>query len=323
MSSGEFDLISQYFAPLAGEGQPAYGLTDDAAVLSPPDGKDLVFTKDALVGDVHFFSHDPADLIAQKALRVNLSDLAGMGAEPVGYLLALALPKEMPDRDLWVETFASGLEKDQQEFDVLLMGGDTVSTTGPLTVTVTAIGAVKRGKALRRNGAQIGDDIYVSGTLGDSALGLKCLTGDIIPADKALIQNYHLPIPRMELGKRLHNVASAVMDISDGLAGDISHICRLSEVGAQISIDLIPISSAAGNILESFSQYKSLIWTGGDDYELLFTAPPKMANEVRQLSSELGLALTKIGQITERQGIIFVDSDGQELNQDNQGFRHF
>lgn len=321
--AGEFDLIARYFAPLASQGPPAFGLTDDAAVLTPPAGRDLVFTKDALVADIHFFADDPADSIARKALRVNLSDLAAMGAAPLGYLLALALPKNMENIEKWVGKFCGGLRRDQDGFGWSLFGGDTVSTNGPLMVSVTAIGTVEPGRALPRAGARVGDDIYVSGCLGDAALGLKCLKGDIPARDKFLEQRYYLPEPRLGLGQRLAGLATAVMDISDGLAGDIRHICDLSGLGAEISLDLIPLSEAAGKILESFPAYKDLIWAGGDDYELLFTAAGQAREDIKNLADQVDLPLTRIGYMTAEKAITLKDKNGKNLMEKNQGFRHF
>jgi len=308
---------------LAAKGPPAYGLTDDGAVLTPPVGRDLVFTKDALVAEVHFFSDDPADLIARKAMRVNLSDLAAMGAEPLGYLLALALPKNMTDIDGWLAKFSAGLKRDQDEFGWSLIGGDTVSTPGPLMISLTAIGSVPKGCALRRSGAEAGDDIYVSGSLGDAALGLKCLTGEIMPKSNVLIDRYYLPRPRLLLGQKLKNIATAVMDISDGLAGDIRHICELSGCGAEIEAELIPHSDEVGKLLESFPRYKSLIWQGGDDYELLFTAPRHVANDIDILSREIDLPLTRIGGITAEKAVVIKDGEDRNLASNSHGFRHF
>jgi len=321
--AGEFDLIARYFAPLASQGTPAFGLTDDAAVLTPPAGRDLVFTKDALVADIHFFADDPADYIARKALRVNLSDLAAMGAEPLGYLLALALPKKMTNIEEWVGKFCEGLRQDQEGFGWSLFGGDTVSTDGPLMISVTAIGTVEQGRALRRTGARAGDDIYVSGCLGDAAFGLKSLMGDMPEKNKFLEQRYYLPEPRLALGRKLVGLATAAMDISDGLAGDIRHICALSGHGAEINPDLIPLSDAAGNILASFPAYKSLIWAGGDDYELLFTADIQAREDIQKLAGEFDLPLTRIGQMTAERQIAIRDKDGNNLIEDVQGFRHF
>ncbi|WP_417623810.1 thiamine-phosphate kinase [Paremcibacter congregatus] len=319
----EFDLIAHYFAPLAEKHSPAFGLTDDAAVLTPSEGQALVFTKDALVADVHFLSHDPAHLIAQKALRVNLSDLAAMGASPIGYLLALALPQQMTAREAWVKQFVRGLAEDQALFGCRLLGGDTVSTTGPLTLSITAVGAVTPGRALRRNGAKAGDDIYVSGTLGDSALGLKFLRHEITPDNDYLINRYHLPQPRLELGQKLFGLVSATMDISDGLAGDIRHICQLSGLGASMKAELLPVSSEAGKILESFPRYKKLIWNGGDDYELLFTAPVQERDQIQSLARDMSLPLTRIGQMTAAPEIAIWNETGDNLLSDDQGFRHF
>ncbi len=292
--------------------------------MTPKADHDLVLTKDALVANVHFRDRDPAQLIAQKAMRVNLSDLAAMGARPIGYLLALALPGDMENIDAWVEDFSNGLKKGQAAFDWSLLGGDTVSTGGPLSLSLTAIGEVKRGRALRRDGAKAGDGIYVSGTLGDAALGLKCLAGEITPGDKTLIDRYHLPRPRLALGQMLHGVASAALDISDGLAGDIRHICAASGLGAEIEEKLIPLSAAAGKLLESNPGYKSLIWNGGDDYELLFTAPDHMAGKIRKISDALELRLTKIGRMTTDGTIAIQDDKGVNLLAGgHQGYRHF
>ncbi|VAX02507.1 Thiamine-monophosphate kinase [hydrothermal vent metagenome] len=326
MGSGEFDLISRYLAPLSGVG--AYGLTDDAAVLTPPEGKDLVFTKDALIAEVHFFAADPPDLIARKAMRVNLSDLAAMGAEPLGYLLALAFPKDMKNIDGWMAKFSAGLKLDQEEFGWFLYGGDTVVTSGPLMISLTAIGIVDKGQVLRRRGAKPGDNIYVSGTLGDAAFGLKCLKGEFTSiktsVSKPLIDRYHMPRPRLGLGRKLFGIATATMDISDGLAGDLRHICALSGFGAEIEAELIPLSDDVGKLLESFPAYKNLIWNGGDDYELLFTAPKDMDDKIEKIARNLDLALTKIGHITLEKNVTIQGRDGINLLQNNdQGFRHF
>ncbi len=326
MSSGEFDLISRYLAPLSGVG--AYGLTDDAAVLTPPEGKDLVFTKDALIADVHFFADDPPDFIARKAMRVNLSDLAAMGAEPLGYLLALAFPNDMENIDGFMAKFSSGLKRDQEEFGWSLYGGDTVSTSGPLMISLTAIGIVNRGQALRRRGAKPGDNIYVSGTLGDGAFGLKCLKDEFRAAKTSvtqpLIDRYHLPRPRLELGQRLWGIATSTMDISDGMAGDLRHICDLGGFGAEIDAELIPLSDEVGKLLESFPAYKKLVWNGGDDYELLFTAPKDMDGKIEKTARDINLALTKIGHVTTKKNVIIKNRDGINLLQDDdQGFRHF
>jgi len=323
LTSGEFELIARYFKPLASADAPAFGLGDDAAVFSPPENKDLVMTKDALVAGVHFFADDAPDLVARKAVRVNISDLAAMGAMPYGYLLALAIPKEMKNIDDWVSKFARGLAQDQEKFNWSLIGGDTVSTTGPLSLSVTAIGTVERGCALKRAGAQAGDQIYVSGSLGDSALGLAFLKGEIEGEGAALIKRYQIPEPRTELGAKLFGIATAAMDISDGLAGDLGHICEQSDLGAIIYENSLPLSKAAGKVLERYCAYKDLIWRGGDDYELLFTAPVDQEKSIEQLAVELDLRITNIGHMTVEKDLIIVDKAGKNRMFDKQGYQHF
>ncbi|MFC7050376.1 thiamine-phosphate kinase [Emcibacter nanhaiensis] len=331
MSAGEFDLIENYFAPLASKGPPAFGLQDDAAVFHPPTGQDMVFTKDALVAGVHFLESDPPELVAKKALRVNLSDLASMGAQPLGYLLAIALPKsfDADHRESWVRQFTSGLGEDQKEYGLSLFGGDTVSTPGPLTISLTAIGAVDKGRALHRFGAHDGDHVFVSGSLGDAALGLAILQGVLQEENpdvrRFLTERYHLPRPRLALGQKLRCIASAAMDISDGLMADLAHLCDASGVGAQIFDFNLPVSGAAGKVLERLPNYKSRVWSGGDDYELLFTVPAKNVATIARLSEELGLALTEIGQITADRHIRLLDENWHSVEGagEKSGYRHF
>lgn len=277
-----------------------------------------------LVGGKHFFEHDDPYLIAQKALRVNLSDLASMGAEPLGYLLGIALPDKNFDQDHWLSSFAEGLKDDQDKYRLKLWGGDTVSTTGPITVSVTAIGQTGSTVNLSRSGAKTGDDIYVSGTLGDAAAGLVVLKEKMDPTKfEYLIKRYHLPEPRIRLGQALSEIATSMMDISDGLLGDISHICRHSKVGAEIETKKIPVSFALGNLLATKADYSSLIWSGGDDYELLFTTSPDNDQVIEKLSEQLAIKLTKIGKITKSQNVILLDDEGTEIKYEKRGFSHF
>jgi thiamine-monophosphate kinase len=239
MPEGEFEFIARHLRPLA-TARGALALTDDAALLEPAPGRQLVLAKDAMVAGVHFFAADPPGQIAQKLLRVNLSDLAAMGAAPLGYLLALARPKEITDA--WLAEFCAGLAADNAAFEVPLLGGDTVSTPGPLTLSLTAIGELPRGTALLRAGARAGDDVWVSGTLGDAALGLKVLQGALPAAEPArafLIERYRLPQPRLALGEALRGIASAAIDISDGLVADLGHILEVSGVGAELRVDAL------------------------------------------------------------------------------------
>ena len=278
MGLGEFDRIEKFFKPLAAHSPGALGLSDDAAVLPVAGLAGLVISTDALVEGVHFRVDDPAELIARKALRTNLSDLAAMGAEPWVYTLALALgPLGGAPVDLWVAGLAAGLANDQEEFSIGLIGGDSVSTPGPVMVSITIFGKQGADGVLTRSGAAAGDDIYVSGTIGDAALGLKILSGALTGLDPEtsalLVDRYHLPRPRVNLGMALAGCASAAMDVSDGLAQDLTHLCKASGVAGEISVKDIPLSRAAGLLLADGLASVEDICGGGDDYELLFTAP--------------------------------------------------
>ncbi len=305
----EFSLIRTYFAPLAKGFPGSLNLTDDAGLLDIPPGKQLVVTKDAISAGVHFLGSESPDLIARKLLRTNLSDLAAMGAEPLAYVLALMLPKDTDEA--WFAAFATGLREDQERYGIHLAGGDTTVTHGTLSLSLTAFGTVDKGRALTRAGAKPGDFIYVSGTLGDSALGLASLQGKI-PADVFLQQRYLLPEPRLALGLQLHGIASACMDISDGLVQDMGHICAASGVMAEIVCAQLPVSGAA----KSMEQVMNYALTGGDDYELLFTVPADKAGDVPQNCS-------RIGVIKEGKGVRVLDGDGEPMVIERKGYRHF
>ncbi|MEN3973576.1 thiamine-phosphate kinase [Emcibacter sp. SYSU 3D8] len=315
---GEFELIAALFAPLAAPG--AFGLTDDAAVLSPPGGGDVVMTKDMMVAGVHFLEEDPPDLIARKLLRVNLSDLAAMGARPFGYALGLSLPPGIDDA--WLREFAAGLAADQREFDVLLLGGDTTSTPGPLTLSLTAFGAAATGRVLRRTGASLGDAVFVSGTIGDAALGLLALRGEVDDPGNYLAGRYRLPQPRIALGAALTDTASAGLDVSDGLVADLGHLCRASGVGAEIDVERIPLSDAARAIIDADPEKIDLILGGGDDYELVFTVPPKRIGHIEREASSLGVPVTRIGRIVAGEGVHVLDTSGREIMPRLSGYRH-
>ncbi|RDD63786.1 thiamine-phosphate kinase [Ferruginivarius sediminum] len=324
---GEFEIIARYFAPLA-EGTPgALGLGDDAAVLSPPAGEDLVFTTDTIVSGVHFLSDDPPDQVARKLLRVNLSDLAAMGARPLGYLLSFTLPATVDEA--WIEGFAQGLASDQDTYAVGLLGGDTTSTPGPTTLSLTAVGRVPAGRALRRGGAKLGDIVFVSGTIGDSALGLEILQGrrtvEMESDRERLVDRYRLPRPRMALGRELleRGLASAAIDVSDGLAADLGHICASSGVGAEIDAVDVPLSAAVQRLVESDAGCLVTALTGGDDYELMFTVPERLAGEVGKLAVELDLPLTRIGVLAGAGGVIVRGADGEAMELGPGGWTHF
>jgi thiamine-monophosphate kinase len=319
---GEFEIIRRYFAPLANH-PGALGLRDDAAVLASRPGFDQVLTVDALIADVHFIADDPADLVARKALRVNLSDLAAMGAAPVGYLLVFAINDAVSED--WIDGFARGLAHDQAAFGVSLLGGDTVRMPGPVTISITAIGEVEAdpADAMKRSGARPGDTIFVSGTIGDAALGLGVIRGAIAasPADGAyLAGRYRLPEPRLALGRRLRGIASAAMDVSDGLIADLAHLASASNCGATIELARVPLSLAARGLGD---RYLSACVTGGDDYELLFTASPERAGAIADIARDMDLPLTAIGDTTSGTGVSVLDSDGNTVSFDRGGYRHF
>jgi len=320
---GEFELIRRYFAPLAGPG--SLKLTDDAAVVDLQPGRSLVATTDTVIAGVHFLADDPPDLIARKALRVNLSDLASMGAEPLGYLLVTALPAGIDEN--WVAQFSRGLAQDQAEFSIALLGGDTAFTPGPLSLTITALGQVERGKALLRSGAKPGDRVYLSGTIGDSAFGLKLAKGEpltLSPSEKSsLLDRYRLPQPRLGLGRRLIGVASAAMDVSDGFAADLGHICQASQVGALVEAAKMPVSPALRSVLEVGEASLVEVATGGDDYELLFTAPAAVELLLGRIATELALPLTAVGEIRREPGVIVLDQNGRAVELGPGGYRHF
>lgn len=323
--AGEFELIARYFAPLARGFPGAVGLLDDAAYLKAEPGKDLVVTSDALVEGVHFLPDDPPELVARKALRVNLSDVAAKGAVPIAYLLDLVLPWGCDEP--WVARFAAGLGTDQTEFGASLIGGDTAATPGPLTIAITAFGHVESGKMLRRGGAKLGDDIYVSGSVGDAALGLLVCRGGLGNLNAAqrsfLADRYRLPRPRTTLGPRLVDLAHAAIDVSDGLVADLGHICDTSAVGAEIDETLIPLSNAARAALKADGSHIVSILTGGDDYEILFTAPAAAADALADISRALDLDLTRIGLIKGGRGVVVKRADGTTRDLERGGWQHF
>ncbi len=321
---GEADLIARYFAPLAG---PAgLGLRDDAALLRPLPGEDLVLTTDALVAGVHFFADDPPEAIARKALRVNLSDLAAKAARPLGFLLALALPSDW--RDEWLAAFAAGLTADVLAFRCPLFGGDTVATPGPLTLSVTAIGSVAQGRMPRRTGVSPGDRLYVSGTIGDAALGLRVRLGrgpDIPQADKAfLLDRYLIPQPRLALIDAMAAHASGGMVVSDGFVGDLTKMLDVSGLSACVSLDRIPLSPAARAAIAADPNLFEVAATGGDDYELLASAPRESAAAFEAAGAAAGVPLTFVGEAVEgRRPAQFIRRDGSLVVLEHGSYSHF
>ena len=307
----EDDVIAHFFAPIAGPG--ALGLRDDAAPIAPPIGQELVLTKDAVVAGVHFFADDPPASIARKALRVNLSDLAAKGADPLGFLIAIALPAEAGVA--WLGAFAAALGADAAAYAIPLLGGDTVRTPGPLTISVTALGAVPVGRMARRDGARAGDRLYVSGTIGDAALGLKLRMEPGLalgePHRAHLLARYLEPQPRLALRAAMREHANAGMDVSDGLIGDLTKMLRVSGVTAQARLAKVPISEAARAALAAHPALRDVAFTGGDDYEILAAVPPAAAAAFETAAADAGVAVAWMGDVSAGEGPPeFLDADG-------------
>jgi thiamine-monophosphate kinase len=316
----EFSLIYKHFRPLAGPG--ALGLGDDAAVFAPPPGRELVIAADAMVAGVHFLPDDPPELVARKLLRCNLSDLAAMGAVPYGYLLTVSVPRDTPDA--WFAGFASGLAADQADFGLVLLGGDTTSTPGPGSVSLTILGTVAPGAALRRNGARPGDEVWVSGTIGDGALGLLAATGRLADLDGFLAGRYRLPRPRVALGRCLGGIATAAMDVSDGLVQDLGHLCRGGAVGAVIEAASVPLSAAARAAVVREPGLLARCLAGGDDYELLLAVPPDRVGALRAAAQASGIAVTRIGSFVAGAPEVAVRGpDGAMMALGSGGWSHF
>lgn len=324
---GEFDLIARYLAPLA-TNAAARGLRDDVAVLAGAEaGTSLVLNADAIVAGVHFLADDPPDSIAERVLRVNLSDLAAKGAEPVGYLLTLALCTDQ--NEAWIARFAKGLRCNQETFGWSLLGGDTVRTPGPLTISVTAIGRIGAESVPVRGGAQPGDQVWVSGTIGDAALGLAICLGEGPPLPPAMAEQavgrFRQPQPRMTLGQALvrTGLVTASADISDGLVADLGHIASESRLCAIIDGAMVPLSPGGAMAIAAEERWFERMISGGDDYELLLTAPPAAAAQFEQIASACGVALTRIGQIEEGVGVRVTDRKGDPLPITIAGYTHF
>lgn len=339
----EFERIEKIFRPLSEKFVGALGLRDDAAVVDLGGALDMVITSDTCVEGIHFLSDMSPDIIAKRALRVNISDLAAMGAKPMGYMLSLTLPSSLSDD--WLMTFSKGLEEDQKLFGLSLLGGDTVSAPGAMVISISAFGYVSSGSETRRSNAREGDRIYVTGTIGDSYLGLQILKGKYKQLSQNhknfLIDRYYLPKPRMEAALGLRDHAHAVIDISDGLVSDLTHICRNSGyLTGFVQLDKIPFSTAAKTLLDSLDEkarQKLLIdmITAGDDYELLYSIPPggETFPTFLGLLSELGL--TQIGHMGlmisnspkekerfDQKLVTVLDEKGQTLKIEKMGFEH-
>ena len=322
---GEFEIIETLLAPLADGFAGAMALSDDAALYTAADGHEIVITKDAVVEGVHFVENEVPEAVAARALRVNLSDLAAMGARPTAYFMALMLPARLGAD--WLGRFVDQLAADQDRYGISLAGGDTVSTPGPLSLSITALGEVPTGSALTRGGAQPGDGVYVSGTIGDATLGLAIVKGDLEienAADReALIERYRMPAPRIDLGQGLRGVADAAIDVSDGLIADIAHIATGSGVGLELNIGMVPLSAPARRLSERDSSWVERLLTGGDDYELAFTAPTDATDRVADAANQGGVSVSLIGRVTDRSGVQLIGEGGVPRLFANRGWTHF
>jgi thiamine-monophosphate kinase len=314
----EFDLIARYFTR-ATPGA-VLGVGDDCALLAPSPGMQLAVSTDMLLEGRHFSPQDSPAGLGHKSLAVNLSDLAAMGATPRWATLAIALPEA---NDAWLTAFARGFFRMADQHGIELVGGDT--TRGALTLSITVIGEVPPGQALRRDGARPGDDVWVSGTLGAAAMALAYRQGRLfmeqIDAAKVLPALY-LPTPRIELGIALRGIASSAIDISDGLLGDLGHILERSQVGAVVEFAALPMLPVAQTYLHE-NVARDCVLAGGDDYELCFTAPAARRDAVQAAAESAGVAVARIGSITAEPGLTVIDADGQPIPIDHTGYDHF
>ncbi len=327
-TSGEDRLIARHFRPLATH-PGALALVDDAAVLAIPAGHDLVLKTDAVIAGVHFFADDPPEAVARKALRINLSDLAGKGARPLGFLLSIALSKVS---ESWLKRFAAGLGADARKYGCPLLGGDTDRTPGLLTVTVAAFGTVPRGTMVLRGGARAGDRIVVTGTIGDAALGVILRRSERAAKRwgldrrmrEHLLRRYLVPEPRNAAAEALRRHANGGMDISDGLAGDLAKMCRASRVDARVDVAQLPLSAAARAALAADPRLIEPILTGGDDYEILASVPPRKLESLRRAAKAAGVRITEIGRMTKGRGKAhLIGADGRELKFRRPSYSHF
>lgn len=318
---GEFELIQRCFAEAGRKrADVAIGIGDDGAVVQVREGCDLVITTDSMVEGIHFFPDVDPRSLGHKLVAVNVSDLAAMGAEPCWLSLALTLPKV---DEAWLTAFAEGLSETADYYNCQLIGGDT--TRGPLSLTMIAKGLVPKGKAITRAGAQNGDYVYVTGTLGDAALGLQLVQNKVEVSKKHrahILQRFHYPTARVALGQALRNIASSAMDVSDGLAGDLLHILRRSNVGAVVDVNKVPMSQA---LKDSCTAEQALQYalSGGEDYELLFTVPENRRGSLEVLLSPYGVPVTCIGRITGAVGKLEFKQGDTPFSYQHQGFEHF
>ena len=317
-SSPEFDLIARHFTRPAANA--VLGVGDDCALVDVTNGMDLAVSTDTMVSGTHFFPDVDPEALGHKALAVNLSDMAAMGAMPYWAMLALTLPNVNHD---WLTAFAKGFFDLAQEYNVSLIGGDT--TRGPLTMTVTIMGEVPAGAALRRSGAKPGNDVWVSGNVGDAALAVAHRHGRLVLSEEdyhEAVMRLYEPSPRVQLGQALRGLATATIDVSDGLLADLTHICRLSGVGATVELSAVPVSEIGARHIGTDAGRNAIV-AGGDDYELCFTAHPNSRDSIQELTDVLGVPITRIGQIKRGKGVSLLGSEGKPVKVDGRGYDHF
>jgi thiamine-monophosphate kinase len=315
----EFDLISDYFSGLTPQRSDVMvGIGDDAALLRIPQGMDLAVSVDTLVAGVHFYPDTSPANLGHKALAVNLSDLAAMGAEPAWATLALTLPKV---EESWLREFCRGFAALANQYQLQLVGGDT--TAGPLSLTLQVHGLLPMGKGLMRGGAQVGDAIYVTGTLGDAAMALETKGEWSVRSDlQPLIARLERPTPRVEVGLALRGIASSAIDISDGLVADLGHILASSGVGAKVELDKLPLSPLVAASHQGGERWEAII-AGGDDYELCFTLPPEHRDQVDVIAQRTGVKITPIGVVEAQQQLHCIKPDGSLWTSERAGYQHF
>ena len=327
--ASEEALIQTYFAPLAAAFPGAYGLIDDCASLNAPPGEDLVLTTDAVAEGVHFLADDSPEDVAWKALAVNVSDLAAKGARPIAYLMALAF-SEAPET-AWLEGFARGLGAAQERFGISLAGGDTDRRAAPLAITITAIGTVSAGCMVRRATAKAGDRLFVSGTLGDGAVGVKLRRNPSLAATwglddanaQALVARYLRPEPRLGLREALLRSASAALDISDGLAKDAGHLANASGLGAILHGAAVPLSAPLRRALADAPELFTDVISGGDDYEVLAAVSPETCEDYKRAALAAGVPVTEIGALSAGEGVAVEDREGRVMRLKSRGWEHF
>lgn len=316
--TGEFDLIAKYFKPLAGP--EGLALTDDASCIAASPHTDMITTTDMLVESVHFRSIDPVQSLGHKALAVNVSDCTAKGAEPKFYWLGLALPKDV-NAD-WLRQFSNGLQQAQELFGCALVGGDTTATNGPIVISITLMGEVPHGQMIKRSGAMQNDDVYVTGTLGDAALGLWCLEKSFVD-QQILVSAYQRPMPPSQFGVQSRALINSSADISDGLISDARHIAEASAIGIRLHQNKIPVSEHASKLMKQDSSLLSKIWSGGDDYQMVFSAAKNQRDKIAALAEQTNTRVTMIGETSDVHGVQLLDTQGEIVQVSVGGYAHF